>query len=138
VPVGDRPALNLDALSELAAAARKVGVPLDGHTVGMIGEAHAARIYGLTLMRASTAGFDAMTADGRTVEIKATTRSSVALRGGSRPPDLLVVVQLDHDTLQPAVRYFGPAAPVWEVAGRQQANGQRSVSIYLLDKLSRR
>ena len=71
--------VNLDALPELVEAAKKVGVPLDGHTIGMIGEAHAARLLNLALVAASTEGYDALTTDGRTVEVKATTRRAVGL-----------------------------------------------------------
>lgn len=121
--------VNLEALPELVAAARKVGVPLDGHTIGMIGEAHAAQLLDLTLVAASTEGHDALTKDGQTVEIKATTRRSVALQASGRKPDLLAVLSLDPETLQPTLEYFGPAAPIWRIAGKPQKNGQRRVSL---------
>lgn len=126
---GMKRSVNLDALPELAAAARKVGVPLDGHTIGMIGEAHAERLLNLTLVPAATEGHDALTADGKTVEIKATTRRSVALQTVGRKPDLLAVLSLDPDTLSPTVVYYGPALPVWDIAGKPQKNGQRRVSL---------
>jgi hypothetical protein len=132
-----RPDLNLEALPELVAAAKKVGVPLDGHTLGMIGEAHAARLLGLTLMPASTAGYDALTADGKTVEIKATTKSSVGFRSGDLSPDLIAVLQLNPETLEPSICYFGEAAPILELVGKLQSNGQRSVSLYRIAKLGR-
>lgn len=121
--------VNLDALPELVEAAKKVGVPLDGHTIGMIGEAHAARLLNLTLVAASTEGHDALTSDGRTVEVKATTRRAVGLQTHGRKPDLLAVLQLDPDTLAATVVYYGPAAPVWRIAGKPQKNGQRRVSL---------
>ena len=96
--------INLDAVPELVAAANRVGVPLDGHTIGMIGVAHAARLLDLTLVRASTQGHDALTQDGRTVEVKATTRSTVALQTIGRKPELLAVLRLDPDTLEPSGR----------------------------------
>ena len=122
-----RPLLNLDALPALVAAARAVGVPLDGHTLGMIGEAHAARLLGLTLLTHSTAGHDALDDDGRTVEIKATTGRTVYLR--PHVPDLVAVLRLDLDTLAGSVIYFGPAAPVWALAGPLQKNGTHAVSV---------
>ena len=91
--------INLDAVPELVAAANRVGVPLDGHTIGMIGEAHAARLLDLTLVRASTEGHDALTQDGRTVEVKATTRSAVALQTIDRKPELLAVQQPEGATI---------------------------------------
>lgn len=126
--------INLAALPELVAAATKVGVPLDGHTIGMIGEAHAARLFDLTLVTASNEGYDALTHDGRTVEVKATTRTSVALRAEGRKPDLLAVLFLDPQSLAPTVVYYGSAEPVWAIAGKPQKNGQRSVSLSKLPK----
>ena len=122
--------LNLDRIPELVAAAKAVGVPLDGHTLGMIGEAHAARLLHLDLRRASTEGFDALDQDGRTVEIKCTTRRTVYLR--PTVPDLLAVLRLDPDTLSPTVVYFGPAAPAWALAGPPQKNGTRALSLATL------
>ena len=43
-----------------------------GHRVGGIGEAHAAEHYGLTLLSASASTHDAVDADGRQYQIKAT------------------------------------------------------------------
>jgi hypothetical protein len=127
--VSERRTLNLDALPELVTAARNVGVPLDGHTIGMIGEAHAAALLDLTLMRNSNAGYDATDADGRTVEIKATTRRSFGLRVSDLLPALVVLLTLDGDTLQPTIVYYGPAEPVWAAAGKPQRNGQRQISV---------
>ena len=136
--MSDRPKLNLDALPALVEAARKVGAPLDGHTLGMIGEAHAAELLNLRLMRNSTQGYDAVAADCETVEIKATTRGSVALRTGKHKPHRLAVIQLDPATLQPTVIYCGPAAPVWALAGPMQKNGQQVISLQTLKRLSDR
>jgi hypothetical protein len=122
-----RQRLNLDALPQLAAAARAVGVPLDGHSVGMIGEEWAARLLDLTLVTASTEGYDALDSAGRRVEVKSTTRGTVYL--GSDTADLLAIVRLDRDSLAATVVYFGPTAPVWALAGPVQKNGLRAVSI---------
>jgi hypothetical protein len=130
--------IDLNAVPDLVEAARRVGVPLDGHTIGMIGEAHAAVLLNLTLMPASNEGFDAVTSDGQTVEVKATTRRSVALQSEGRKPDLLAVLRLDRDTLEPTVVYYGPAAPVWEIAGPPQKNGQRHVSLSRLPEADQR
>ena len=130
--------INLDAVPELVEAARKVGVPLDGHTIGMIGEAHAAKILDLTLMPASNEGFDAVTKDGNTVEIKSTTGRGVAIQAQGRKPDLLAVLRLDRDTFEPTVVYFGPAEPVWAIAGPAQKNGQRHVSLSKLPEADQR
>ena len=136
--MSDRPKLNLDALPALVEAARKVGVPLDGHTLGMIGEAHAAQLFGLELKPNSTQGHDAVTSNGLTVEIKATTRSAVGLRTGEHQPDLLAVIWLNPADLQPTVVYYGPAKPAWAAAGSMQKNGQQVVSLQALKRLSDR
>ncbi len=97
--------------------------------VHSISEAHAAHLVDLTLVTASTEGQDALTKDDQTVETKATTRRSVALEASGHKPDLLVVLSLDPETLQPTLEYFGPAAPVWQIAGKPQKIGQRQVSL---------
>ncbi len=54
---------------------------LDGHLVGSIGEAAAEALFAITLVPASTTGYDAVTDAGRKVEIKATFgTSSVSVR----------------------------------------------------------
>lgn len=130
-----RPPLNLDDLPALVAAARVVGVPLDGHTLGMIGEEYAARLLGLKLLAPSTEGWDALDAAGQTVEIKSTTRGAIGLRSG-RLPARIAILRLDPETLAPSVVYFGPAAPVWALAGPLQKNGTRVVSLSRLASLA--
>jgi hypothetical protein len=107
----------------------------DGHQVGSLGEVIAAERYGLELMPPSTQGYDAIDADGRRVEIKATfgTRG-VALRDNHA--DLLLVLQLSEDASADEV-YFGPSQPAWDAAGRLQSNGQRVVSLAALRRLQR-
>lgn len=70
--------------------------PLDGHLVGSIGEAGAEAMLELTLQPTSTTGHDAISADGRRVEIKVTYGSrSVGLRGTSHEDaSALIVLQL--------------------------------------------
>jgi len=102
----------------------------------MIGEEWAARLLDLTLVTASTEGYDALDSAGRKVEVKSTTRGTVYL--GSDTADLLAIVRLDHDTLAATVVYFGPTAPVWALAGPVQKNGLRAVSIRRAAALDRR
>jgi hypothetical protein len=107
----------------------------DGHLVGSIGEALAAYMFDLTLMVASNSGFDARTADGLNVEIKATQGSSVALSAYADPlPDRLLVLRLTRSGRAELV-YNGPATPVWARAGSPQKNGQRRVSVAALRQL---
>src|SRR5947207_12082975 len=61
----------------------------DGHLVGSIGEVLAQSLYDLQLLPCSTADHDAVTRDGRKVQIKATQTDRVSLY--SRPDHLLVL-----------------------------------------------
>ena len=106
----------------------------DGHLVGSLGESLAAYAFGVTLNKASTTGHDARLSD-RTVEVKATQRSSVAISADDRCPDLLVVFRLERHQ-RPELVYNGPARPAWELAGRPQRNGQRRLNLYRLRGLN--
>lgn len=103
----------------------------DGHLVGSIGEVIAAHRYGLLLHTASRAGHDAVAADGRQVEVKATQGSSVALRS---MPEHLVVLYLGRDGQATEV-FNGPGAIVWAACGGIQKNGQRAISLFRLRTL---
>lgn len=104
----------------------------DGHLVGSIGEVLAAHHYGLNLLPSSTAVHDAITADGRLVQIKATHRDGIGLRSDC---NYLLVLRLDQAGGFDEV-YNGPGAPVWAAAGDMQDNGQRSIGISKLRSLS--
>lgn len=103
----------------------------DGHLVGSIGEVLAAHRYDLKLHSASAEKHDAVTQDGRQVQIKATQASTVALRA---EPELLLVLKLEKDG-QATEIYNGPGAVVWSKCGPIQKNGQRPISVSNLKKL---
>ena len=115
--------------------------PLDGHLVGSIGEAAAEALFDLTLVAMSSTGYDAITADGRKVEIKATYGSrGVAIRGTSNlAAAALVVLRLsgspdgDHEVV-----FNGPLAVALEAAGGTQSNGQAEMSLSRLRALDKR
>lgn len=110
----------------------------DGHLVGSLGEIHAAHALGLRLETASNAGFDAVDSLGRRVEIKTTTRSSIALAASGTLAERLVVVLLDSETGAAQIIYDGEAAVAWDIAGKPGKNGQRRLSIQkLCQRLSR-
>ena len=100
----------------------------DGHLVGSIGEAVAARMFDLRLLAASTSEHDATTADGRIpVQIKLTQgKRGVALRA---KPKHLLVLRLDPADLAVEVVYNGRGHAPWSAAGKMQKNGQRSISL---------
>jgi hypothetical protein len=101
----------------------------DGHLVGSLGEIYAARALGLRLETASNAGFDAVDGQGHRVEIKTTTRSSISLSASGTLAERLIVVQLNAETGAAQIVYDGDAAVAWDIAGKPQKNGQRSLSL---------
>jgi len=113
--------------------------PLDGHLVGSIGEAAAEARFDLRLVPASSAGHDAVTTDGRRVEIKATYGSrGVAIRMTSHvSADALIVLRLsrspevDHEEV-----FNGPLAIAAQAAGPVQSNGQAPMSLSRLRALN--
>ena len=105
----------------------------DGHLVGSIGEAVAARMFDLSLLKASTEAHDAETADGQAlVQIKMTQGSrGVGLRA---EPEHLLVLRLAADRSVEVVYNGGGQAP-WSAAGKEQKNGQRPISLSRLRAL---
>ncbi len=104
----------------------------DGHLVGSLGECLVAFHYGLDLLPASSKGADAVI-KGRTVEIKATQGSRVALRSC---PEHLLVIKLDRDGGFTEI-YNGPGHPVWHTVESKPrpSNGQYQVSLSILKSL---
>ncbi len=87
----------------------------DGHLVGSIGEVIAARMFGLELLSASAHDHDAITGDGRKVQIKFTQGTrGVALRA---EPDYLLVLRLAPDRSLEVV-YNGKGKSPWSQSGK--------------------
>lgn len=105
---------------------------LDGHLIGSIGEAIAARQYNLTLLKASAEIHDAVSPCGKMVQIKATQVGRVAL---SSEPEHLLVLHLSKDGSATEV-FNGPGRLAWHEAGKMQKNGQRPISIRKLKLLA--
>lgn len=103
----------------------------DGHLVGSIGEVLAASNYDLELLPASYETYDAITPEGKKVQIKATQINRVSLYS---EPDFLIVLKIlpDGSALE---LYNGPGKQVWSSAGATQKNGQRSISVTMLKSL---
>lgn len=117
-----------DALEE-AFPGRKF--TLDGHLVGSVGEVVAAYMFDLTLNPASTKAHDALSREGRKVEIKLTQGTSVSMR--HKPEHLLVLSRPKGRNI--SVVYNGPGAEPWNASGKLQKNGQRSVTLKKLASL---
>ena len=104
---------------------------VDGHLVGSIGEVIVAEHYGLQLLPNSTPIHDAISSDGKLVQIKATQVSGVSI---SSEPDFLIVIKLFSDGSWQEI-YNGPGKPAWDNAGKMQKNGQRPISLSKLQRL---
>ena len=109
---------------------RRTGRPVspDGHLVGSLGEIFAAQRLELELMPPSTRGYDAIDSQGRKVEIKTTTRRSIAFSANDTQAERLVVVILD-ELGNGHIAYDGLMKPALDAAGPQQSNGQRTLTL---------
>ena len=105
----------------------------DGHLVGSLGEVIAARDYNLRLLSPSTEGHDALSEDGKRVEIKITQGTRVAFR---YEPEHLLVLKLHDDGTTDEV-FNGPGHEPWSQSGKMQKNGQRLISLSRLKVLMR-
>ena len=97
-------------------------------------------LFDLALVTTSSTGYDAITADGRKVEIKATYGArGVAIRGTSNAvAAALVVLRLSGSTdLDHEVVFNGPLAVALETAGGTQSNGQAQMSLSRLRALDK-
>ena len=106
----------------------------DGHLVGSLGEVYAAEHYALSLFEASYPVHDAVTSDGRMVQIKATQGSRIAL---NECPDYLIVLRIDSEGEFEEV-YNGPGGMVWDLVKdrKRPANGQYQVALSKLKRLN--
>ena len=104
---------------------------LDGHLVGSIGEVIVAEHYGLKLLPNSSKTHDAISNDGKHVQIKVTQINKIAI---SSQPEYLIAIQLHTDGSWDEI-YNGPGKPAWDNAGKMQKNGQRSISLNKLKSL---
>ena len=104
---------------------------IDGHLVGSIGEVIVAEHYGLSLLPNSTKTHDAVSKDGKNVQIKATQVQGVSI---SSEPDYVIVIKLYSAGSWEEI-YNGPGKPVWNNAGKMQKNGQRPISLSKLKNL---
>ena len=104
---------------------------VDGHLVGRIGEVIVAEHYGLSLLPNSTKTHDAVSKEGKQVQIKATQVKGIAI---SSEPDYLIVIRILPDGSWEEI-YNGPGKAAWDNAGKMQKNGQRPISLSKLRNL---
>jgi hypothetical protein len=66
---------------------------------------------------------------GRKVEIKTTTRSSISLSASGTEAERLIVVKLDALTGAAEIIHDGVAAQLWDLAGKPGKNGQKRIAL---------
>lgn len=93
---------------------------LDGVLLGNLGEVYAEEHYGLRLLQDSAETHDAVTTDGKNVQIKITQIKRVSLYS---EPDYLLVLQVQQDGTIIEI-YNGPGREPWECAGKIQKTGR--------------
>ena len=85
----------------------------------------------MELLPASAPVHDAVSQDGRLVQIKATQINRVSI---SSKPDYLLVLRIDNDGSFQEI-FNGKGATVWNATGKMMKNGQRSISLFKLRSL---
>jgi hypothetical protein len=100
--------------------------------VGHLGEAIAAREFGLTLLSNSHPGHDAVDSNNRCVQIKLTAKQSISMYADC---DRLIVMKIESAEWAKLI-YDGDGGPVWAMAGKMQKNGQRSVRLSKIEALA--
>jgi len=94
-------------------AATSLRFTLDGRLVGDIAEATAAKAFGLDLCRVRTPDVDALTSDGRTVQVKSSgIGMGPAFTPGAGRALHLIFLLIDFENAVAHVRYNGLEAPV--------------------------
>lgn len=106
----------------------------DGHLVGSLGECLVADAYELELMPPSNKGYDAVTKEGKKVEIKATQTEKVAFR---RCPEHAIIIQIEKSGRFKEC-FNGPGELIWEQFDDRSlpSNGQYQIAISKLKKLN--
>ncbi len=95
--------------------------------VGSLGECLVADAYQLDLMPPSNEGYDALTKDGKKVEIKATQAKSVAFRSC---PEHTIIIKINKDgTFEEC--FNGPGWVIWQQfkGKKKPSNGQYQISL---------
>lgn len=106
----------------------------DGHMVGSIGECIVADAFNLELMPASNEGYDALAADGKRIEIKATQSSRVSFRSC---PEHAIVIKI-HKNGSYETCFNGPGKIIWDsFSGKNlPSNGQYSIQLKRVRELN--
>ena len=108
----------------------------DGHMVGSLGECLVADAYNLQLMPLSNEGYDAITKEGKKVEIKATQSKRIAFRSC---PEHTIIIKINKDGTFVEF-YNGPGKIIWETFSGKKLpkNGQYQISLSKVAELYER
>ena len=108
---------------------------IDGRLVGDIGEVIAELEYDLKLHEVSQPEYDAVTPDGRRVQIKATFKDSLTF---TTTPDYYLGFKLNRDGTYEEV-YNGPGLPIFQKYSHRSGIGTKLLSFpnQVLRELSR-
>lgn len=119
-----------NALRELAPDFRWAGM---GNVLGDYGEFYCLENYDLQKAPSGSSGFDAITPDGQSVQIKANHASStIGFRGEA---DLMLVVHVNDDGEVTTI-YYGSFASVAEASSISARDNKRTITITKLKKLA--
>jgi hypothetical protein len=115
----------------------KLEFTLDGRLVGDIAEALAMEHFRLLPPPKRTGGVDALTTDGRTVQVKATGKPKCgpAFTPGQGVADLLLFFRINFEAGTATVLYNGPEAPIRALLPRAWS-GTKVVSLAEVLRLS--
>lgn len=105
---------------------------LDGHLVGSIGEVLAAYYYGLELLPPSAKTHDAISLDGKNIQIKITQADSVLI---TSEPDYLIVLFLDKESSDVYEVYNGPGEEPWKSSYLYEKHNTNYMRLSLLLQL---
>ena len=112
-------------IDELEVAYPEKHFTLDGILLGNLGEVYAAEKYKLKLLPEASKTHDAITADGKYVQIKVTQGRRIGLY---EKPEYLLVLQVQRDGTFSEI-YYGSGEEPWKYVGKKQKNGQHYISI---------
>ncbi len=119
-----------NALRSLAPEFRWAGL---GNLLGDYGEFLAIQHYGLTKANSGSAGYDATTAEGKTVQVKAShSADQIGFRGNA---DLMLVLKVALDGTWEEV-YFGDFARVKAIARYSARDNKHMVPVAKVRALS--
>lgn len=122
-------ALVFQGIEKLRAAYPHRRFTADGRLVGDIGEIIAELDYELTLHAVSQPGYDAVTLDGRKVQIKATFKGHLSF---GATPDYYLGFKLHPDGRYEEV-YNGPGRPIFDRYAHRAGIGTKLLSFPVKD-----